>query len=95
MVAHKPLYIAFVDIEKAFDRVPRKVLWAALRSVGVEEWAVRIIQGMHTKTRSRVGVDVHQGSALSPLLFILALQALSQEYELVYPGSYCTLMTSW
>ena len=33
-------YFAFVDLEKAFDRVPRKVLWWALGSLGVEEWAV-------------------------------------------------------
>ena len=45
-VSNKPLYIAFVDLEKAFDRVPRKVLWWALRSEGVEEWAIRIIQCM-------------------------------------------------
>ena len=32
MAANKPLYFAFVDLEKAFDRVPRKVLWWALRS---------------------------------------------------------------
>ena len=42
----KPLYFAFVDLEKALDRVPSKFLWWALRSLGVEEWAVRVIQGM-------------------------------------------------
>ena len=31
------LYFAFVDLEKAFDRVPRKVLWWALRKLEVEE----------------------------------------------------------
>ena len=54
---NKPLHIAFVDLEKAFGRVPRKVLWWALRSVGVEERAVRIIQGMYTNARSRVRVN--------------------------------------
>src|SRR2546425_9764037 len=33
----KELWIAFVDLEKAFDWVPRDVLWWALRRVGVEE----------------------------------------------------------
>ena len=46
LAANKPLYIAFVNLEKVFDRVPRKVLWWALGSVGVEEWAKRIIKGM-------------------------------------------------
>ena len=33
IAANKPLYFAFVDLEKAFDRVPRKVLWWVLRSL--------------------------------------------------------------
>ena len=44
IAAKKPLYFAFVDLEKAFDRVPRKMLWWALRSLDVEEWAVCVIQ---------------------------------------------------
>ena len=38
--ANKRLYMAFVDLEKAFDQVPRKVIWWALRKLGVEEWIV-------------------------------------------------------
>ena len=96
-------FILTVDLEKAVNRVPRKVLWCALRCVGVEERAIRIIQGMYTNARSRVrvngryseefgfGVGVHQGSVLSPLLFVLVLEALSREFrtgvpwELLYP----------
>ena len=73
IAANKTMYLAFVDLEKAFDRVPRKVLWWALRSLGVEEWAVCVIQGMYSDVSSRVrvngqyseefgvGVGVHQG----------------------------------
>ena len=97
IAANKPLYFAFVDLEKAFDRVPRKVLWWVLRSLGVEEWAVRVIQGMYTDVKSRVrvngqyskefgvGVGVHQGSVLSPLLFILVLEALSRQFRTGVP----------
>ena len=41
LATNKPLNIAFVDLEKAFDSVPRKVPRWALRSVGVEEWTIR------------------------------------------------------
>ena len=42
LAANKRLYMAFVDLEKAFDRVPRKVIWWARRKLGVEEWIVRL-----------------------------------------------------
>ena len=85
--------MAFVDLEKAFDRVPRKVLWWAMRKLGVDEWLVKLVQAMYTNAscRVRVGasysedfsvkVGVHQGSVLSPLLFIIVLEALSREFR--------------
>ena len=93
LAANKRLYMAFVDLEKAFDRVPRKVIWWALRKLGVEEWIVRLVQGMYANAQSRFHVDegyseefevkvgVHQGSVLSPLLFIIVLEALSWEFR--------------
>ena len=40
------LWLAFVDFEKAFDRVTREVLWWALRKLGVYEWLVNVIKSM-------------------------------------------------
>ena len=89
----KTLYFSFVDLEKAFDRVPRKVLWWALKKLNVPEWLVNIIQAMYYNPSSKVCVEssysdsfgvnvgVHQGSVLSPLLFIIVLEALSQEFR--------------
>ena len=43
-------------MEKAFDQVPRKVIWWALRKLGVEEWIVQLLQGMYANAQSRVCV---------------------------------------
>ena len=79
-----------MDLEKAFDRIPRKVLWWAMRKLGVEEWIVRPVQCMYGCVRSKVRVGdsyseqfdvkvgVHQGSVISPLLLILVLEALHE-----------------
>ena len=97
LAANKRLYLAFLDLEKAFDRVPRKVIWWALRKLGVDEWIVPLVQGMYSNARSRVRVGeeyseefevkvgVHQGSVLSPLLFIIVLEALSREFRSEVP----------
>ena len=42
----KELWMAFVYLEKAFDRVLREIVWWALRVVGVNEWIVKTIQAM-------------------------------------------------
>ena len=93
LAVNKRLYMAFVDLEKAFDCVPRKVIWWAQRKLGVEEWIVRLVQGMYVNARSRVRVGedfskkfevkvrIHQGSVLRSLLFIIVLEALSREFR--------------
>ena len=36
--------MTYVNVEKAFNRVPRKVLWWAVYAVGVREWLVKVVQ---------------------------------------------------
>ena len=56
LVKHKPLYFAFVDLEKAFDRVSRKVMWWATRKLGIEEWKIRFVQAMNVDAASSVRI---------------------------------------
>ena len=42
LAANRPLYMAFVDLEKVFDRVPRDVIWWAMHKLGIDEWLVRL-----------------------------------------------------
>jgi len=80
IVKGKKLYFGFVDLEKAFDRVPREVIRWALRKLGVEEWLVSAVMSMYTGAKTvvrtlygnsssfEVKVGMHQGSALKPYL---------------------------
>jgi calcineurin-like phosphoesterase family protein len=78
-----PLFVAFLDLEKAFDRVPRSRLWRVLLEYGVEADLQRAIKSTYMTSQSRVTTNVgagewfktesgvRQGSILSPLLFIM------------------------
>ena len=84
----KKIHVVFVDLEKAVDRVQRSVVWEVLKKKGVDETYVKIVEDMYegvtTKIKTNAGVSksfqvkigVHQGSALSPYLFILVLDEL-------------------
>ncbi|KAK3526680.1 hypothetical protein QTP70_031470, partial [Hemibagrus guttatus] len=87
----RKLHCVFVDLEKAYDRVPREELWYCMRKSGVAEKYVRVVQDMYERSRTvvrcavgqteefKVEVGLHQGSALSPFLFAIVMDQLSEE----------------
>lgn len=93
----KDMFFIFVDLEKAFDRIPRKIIWWSMRKLGVEEWLVQVVRSMYENAKSKVHigsklsnefevkVGVHQGSVLSPLLFAIVMEAISREFRLSCP----------
>ena len=52
----------FIDLEKAYDRIPREELWYCMRKSGVAEKYVRLVQDMYgnsvTAVRSAAGVTL-------------------------------------
>ena len=82
-----------VNLEKAFDRVPRKVLEWAMRKRGLPEAMVRAVMSLHegAKTRVRVGLElskeieakvgVHQGSVLSSLVFAIVVDQVTKNVK--------------
>ena len=80
----KKLYIIFVDFSKAYDRVPRKILFDILKKLGCGKRFLRALIAIYKDTinilnseyiRSTVGVK--QGGPMSCLLFVIYLNALA------------------
>ena len=82
--------MCFVDLEKAFDRVPWKVLEWSMMKKGIPEVLVRsmmsLYEGVNTRFRVNselseefeVKVGMHQGSVLSPCLFAVVVDVVTE-----------------
>ena len=76
-----PLYLLFVDFEKAFDSVDREAMWRILRHYGIPDKIINMLkvqyegftcQVLHGGTMTEpieVKTGVRQGCLLSPLLW--------------------------
>lgn len=86
----QPVHMCFVDLEKAFDRVLRGVLWGVLREYGVSDSLIRAFRSLYDRCRSLVRiaggksnsfpvrVGLRQGCPLSPILFITFMDRISR-----------------
>ena len=83
--------VGFVDLAKAYDTVPREMVMATVRWTGVPEAETRMVEAMYERTKRRVvvgsglseefpvNIGLRQGSALSPLLFIMMIELTSNK----------------
>ena len=80
-------WVLFIDLVKAFDRVPRPMLWCVLKKFGVPPKSVCLLMSLHDpvhvhftvagipKTFSNT-IGVKQGDTLGPLLFTYYIAAI-------------------
>ena len=93
LTTKKDLYVTFVDVDKAVGgEMGAETGWGE-----VEKWNIRLVMSMCENAKSAVDINsttgeeiraevgVNQGSALSPLLLIIVLEAPTREYRSELP----------
>ena len=86
----KKLYMCFVDLVKAFDRVPREVFKCTMREKGIPDVLVGSVMSLYEGAKTRVILDselseefevkvgIPQGSVLSPFLFAVVVDVITE-----------------
>jgi len=92
----KQLYTCFVDFKKAFDIVPRDLLWQVLEGLGISGRILECLRSMYRQDQAcfhhpkeglpptflcRIGMK--QGCPLSPLLFGLFIDGLKKRLNVL------------
>ena len=89
----KDLHMIFIDLEKAYDKIPRNVMCWALDKHKVPTKYIRLIKDMYnnvvTSVRINDGntdyfpikIELHQGSTLSPYLFALVMDEVTRNIQ--------------
>ena len=94
----KELYLVFLDLEKAYDRVDRKKLLTLLTRRGVDRKIVQVIKKMYEENEVKFtigdistgwlgnNVGVRQGCVISPTLFNIYIEELIARIRLSGKG---------
>ena len=94
MMKQKDVYMAFMDLEKAYDRVDRDALWQVLRIYGVGERLLQGVQSFYEDSKAcvrtergnsewfSVNVGLRQGCVMSPWLFNVYMDGVVREVNM-------------
>ena len=93
-------WILFLDLVKAFDRVPRTLLWKILQKYGVPPKIVDLLIALHETVHVEFEVDgvvksllsiigVKQGDLLGPQLFTFLIAAVMETWRATHNYDLC------
>jgi hypothetical protein len=89
----KDLHMVFIDLEKAYDKIHRNLMWWALDKHKVPTKYVTLSKDMYDKVVTSVrttdgntnafpiNIGLHQGLALSPYLFALVIDEVTRNIQ--------------
>ena len=86
----KDLHMVFIDLEKAYDSIPRRIIWDSLKARGISLMYIEVIRDMYDRVSTKiqtpvrmtepfpVKVGLHQGLALCPFIFTVITEEISK-----------------
>ena len=94
-------WLLLIDLVKAFDRVPRELLWQVMGRQGVPPRLISLLQALHKTVHVKFEVDgveqvidsiigVKQGDLLGPELFTFFMAAVMKTWRSSHPCDLCT-----
>ena len=87
----KCFYVAYIDLEKVYDKFDREAMWPVLGVYGINDQLFKAVQSLYEKTKVcvrvcreeaewfEVGVGLRQGCVMSPWLLNLFMDAAMKE----------------
>ena len=99
-------WILFLDLVKAFDRVPRELLWQVLEIFGIPAKLILLLKSLHARVEVKFVINdvtksiesiigVKQGDILGPLLFIFYLASVMISWRNAYDRPVCIFHTKF
>jgi hypothetical protein len=94
----RPLFTCFVDFRKAFDSVPRQILWQRLHDIGVKGRMLFAVQALYVNVSFGLkmaglvsppfpsNTGVRQGCPLSPFLFGVFIEMFDEQVRAKMPN---------